>query len=187
MDKHDLRDELTHILLFPENFTQLISMLLDWFIKKFGTSNVGIWLDENNEGMNLVGYMKCTDYYESIKTILEEDMVPGIIKTGLSCSNNWSRKGLALDKPYSFVGFPCNYQGHTVATIILFRPRDEDNLFNSQTEDLIALCEPLIVCGFAKILKWDRDKKPRTSSNPLQKSEKKDPADWWKKGEEPPF
>jgi DNA-binding response OmpR family regulator len=176
---------------------QLLCHAMDWVLRQVGFSNLAVWLASDDE-FQLGAYMK---YSVTGDPELTEAMRTGLVarinRDGfLRLEGAPLRQQLtATEKPYlseqTVIGISCNYLGETLATIVLFR--DHTKPFTDEHAALLKEICPVFAVALATIVrqvqKFESDETPFhdgdiDSHGPGSRD---DSADWWKRGEQPPF
>ncbi|HEX8340952.1 MAG TPA: response regulator [Tepidisphaeraceae bacterium] len=178
---------------------QLLCHAMDWVLKEAGYCNIAIWLSGDNEVFDLGAYMKYTTAGEKQTTqALHDALVPLTAKEGSTHLSG--EEFLAMLKPSEKKLLPnqtamtvaCNYLGETLAVFACFRDgkcpfKDEDAAMLKQIGGLFAVALATSTRGDAP-----DETDSNTLDEPKNESRKKpnkkdDAADWWKRGEAPPF
>jgi FixJ family two-component response regulator len=177
---------------------QLLCHAMDWILKEAGYCNIAIWLSGDEHTFELGAYMKYTTVGEKkVTAALHDALVPSTAKEGfLHLSGD---EFLALLRPaekkllpfQTAMSVACNYLGETLAVVSCFRDgkcpfRDEDAAMLKQIAGLFAIALASSTRG------EDKSSEPEAGGyaddEPKNKTKKKDDAaDWWKRGEAPPF
>ena len=109
---------------------------------------------------------------------------------------------LSYVKGQDVVAVNCTYLGESLAALVFFR--DAKSPFTEDDESLLKAVSPIFAVNLATVVRGAEDEvngkpdddspffdgaegqdKPENKKKP--KKENKDAADWWKRGEDPPF
>jgi len=176
---------------------QLLCHTMDWLLRQVGYCNIGIWLASADHELQLGAFMKYTiaaepPLMEALqKNLLKLTMRRGFVRLGAADLKATLTPGeLKYLAEQDVVAINCTYLGESLAVMALFR--DHNTPFS--TDDVAALktMSPLFALSLARAVRGndgDNDE-PQEGNNPPpsnDKPKKKDPADWWKNGEAPPF
>lgn len=189
---------------------QLICQSMDWLMRQIGYSNVAVWLVGDDGGYQLGAYMKYTvPGDEAVSEVLRRVLLPLAARDGRDTpmkikssdlSGKLSPKEQQLMKDQEFLAIDCTYLGESLAAIVFFR--DEQVPFSDPDLDTLRSVAPVFASALATIVRLvesdshepsgaeDSDAGNEgggTYEPKKRKSNKPDPADWWKRGEEPPF
>ncbi len=189
-----------------KDLEQLLCHAMDWLLRQLGYSNVAIWLTGDDGEYQLGAYMKYTTAGEPAFT---EAMKAGVVnlvnRDGfLHLSADEARDKLSADElkfmaGQSVLGVTSTYLGEPLAAIILFR--DGKTPFTDDDAQALKAISPIFATALAgtvhdeessededgggSLLDGDGDE---DSDQPKKKRKQpKNDADWWKRGEAPPF
>lgn len=191
---------------FIENVTDLEQLLchsMDWMLRQVGYCNIGIWLASAEEGLQLGAFMKYTVAAEpEFNDALQKNLLRMAARRGFvrlrdpEIKSNLTPVEMKYLTNQDVMALNCTYLGESLAVILLFR----DNKTPFSEDDVIALktISPLFALALAKSVRGhegdereERDPEhrdePQAPEQPKSNKKKPDPADWWKRGEEPPF
>ncbi|QOV91765.1 response regulator [Humisphaera borealis] len=190
---------------------QLICQSMDWLMRQLGYSNVAVWLVGDDGGYQLGAYMKYTiPGDEQVSEILRRVVLPLAARDGRDTPMKFKSSELAdklspkeqqLMKDQEILTIDCTYLGESLAAIVFFR--DEHVPFSEPDLDTLRSVSPIFASALATIVRGAETDAPEptgaedsfdsnsdgggTYDPKKRKSNKPDPADWWKRGEEPPF
>jgi hypothetical protein len=104
-------------------------------------------------------------------------------------------------KGQDVVAVNCTYLGESLAALVFFR--DAKSPFNEDDESLLKQVSPIFAVNLASVVRGSEDEAPpkgdddgspffdgaegNDKTNKKKQPKKEDPADWWKRGETPPF
>ena len=185
-----------------KDLEQLLCHAMDWLLREMGYCNVAVFLAADDGVFQLGAYMKYTVAGEALLTdSLRRVVVPIAVKDTIlhqsaqKLADRFTPQEMAFLSGQDILAVNCTYLGESLASLIFFR--EEKNAFTDEDTDLLKQISPIFALELAKVVREsdggeepfceagdteqeDRDVKPR-------KRPRKDPADWWKNGEPPPF
>lgn len=175
---------------------QLLCHTMDWLLRQLGYCNIGIWLTSADAELQLGAFMKYTVAAEpEFTTAIEANLLRLVSRRGfirLQESDGTAMlttTELKFLKGQDIIGVNCTYMGESLGVLILFR--DRKTPFKDEDVSAVKTISPLFAGALATAVKrMESDEDPEDdSSTPDQprKKGKPNPADWWKRGEEPPF
>lgn len=198
-----------------KDLEQLLCHAMDWLLRQMGYSNVAVWLTAEDGEFQLGAYMKYTAAGEQILTdAMKRVILPMAVRDGMVHINGDELKEKFTPQEASFykgqdiIAVNCTYLGDSLAAIVFFR--DARSPFAAEFEGLLKAISPIFAVSLASVVRGTEneadygdeeggpfldkttddgpggtldDEKPK----PRKKSPKPDPADWWKRGESPPF
>lgn len=183
-----------------EDLEQLLCHAMDWLMRQVGYSNVAIWLAAEEGDFQLGAYMKYTVAGEKMLTdALKRVVLPTTARDGLlhtrvqSLASRFTPQELNLLGAHDLLAVNCTYLGESLATIIFFR--DAKTPFTGDDQILLRSISPIFAISLASMVRGGspnekNEEHPFLSGDTLDEDRDKprrDPADWWKKGEQPPF
>jgi FixJ family two-component response regulator len=192
------------LLAEAADLEQMLCHAMDWLLRQIGYSNVAIWLTADDGEYQLGAYMKYTTPGEPAFT---EAMKQGILKhinrdgfvhlTADEAREKLSHAELQHMAGQSILAVTCTYLGESLATVVMFR--DAKTPFTDDDAQALKAVSPLFATALAGSVR-DEDADVDDGSMldggddhdadgpPTKKpKEKKNDADWWKRGEAPPF
>lgn len=182
---------------------QLLCHSMDWMLRQMGYANVGIWLSAEDGEFQLGAYMKYTVPGEQILTdALKRVLLPRAVHEGFvrakgeDFQDKFTPQEMALLKGQDIVAVNCTYLGESLAALVFFR--DAKGPFNADDESLLKQVSPIFAVSLASVVRgaegdpetpfFDGAGEPEKKDPKQQpKKKKEDAADWWKRGEDPPF
>jgi FixJ family two-component response regulator len=208
MESVRLQEGFRNLIGSATDLEELLCHTMDWLLRQLGYANVGIWLSGDDDSYNLGAYMKYTVPGDSaLTTALERNLVRMVARKGFvhigeaDAAAVLTGPELAKLPKQDLIAANCTYLGDTLGVVVLFR--DAKSPFTE--EDMIALKSvmPLLAAALTRAVHasgvnddeyqppagTDMDVPPPSSNSakPRKKRAKDDPADWWKRGETPPF
>jgi FixJ family two-component response regulator len=209
LDGVRLQEAFRKLMLGAADLEQMLCHAMDWILRHAGYSNVAIWLASEEEGFELGAYMKYTVPGEpELTRAMGAGLVPKINREGsVHLFNGEAREHLtaaeaSMLKGQEILGVNCTYLGESLAVVVMFR--DEKCPFTDEDVAMIRAISPIFALALANMVRQSQqddedadeppsnddtsimdDDKPREKKE--RKPERKNDADWWKRGEPPPF
>ena len=205
-----------NLLNQSKDLEQMLCHAMDWMLRQLGYSNVAVWLTGDDGEYQLGAYMKYTTPGEPPLTEAMRNGILRLVNRDgfihLSAEEAADKLSPA-ERPFlanqTILGVTCTYLGESLAGVILFR--DGKTPFTDDDAQALKSISPIFATSLASIVHDDEDDddtdnggggggsllddggsggsdKPKDDKPPKKK--KKDPtndADWWKRGEAPPF
>jgi len=181
---------------------QLLCHSMDWILRQIGYSNVAIWLAADDADFQLGAYMKYTiPGDEPLCEALRTGLLPQTIQQGVlhldadEAQQKMTPAELKFLRGQTVLAINCTYLGEPLAALILFREGDKP--FTDEDEEVLKMISPVFACALASAVR-DQENSEGGSGEESESEEgepggegrKKDDrgeADWWKRGEPPPF
>ena len=198
------------LLAEAKDLEQLLCHAMDWLLRQIGYSNVAVWLSGDDAEYQLGAYMKYTTAGEQQFT---DAMKQGLLKlvnrdgfVHLSADevrDKLSHTELQFMAGQSVLGVTCTYLGESLATIIMFR--DAKTPFTDDDATALKSISPIFATSLAGSVHDDdpdggdddgggslldddvNGGKGGPGAKPKKPRDKTADADWWKRGEAPPF
>jgi FixJ family two-component response regulator len=176
---------------------QLLCHTMDWLLRQVGYCNIGIWLASAEHDLQLGAFMKYTIAAEPPlmeamqKNLLKLTMRRGFVRLGAAdLKATLTPAELKYLAEQDILAINCTYLGESLAVMALFR--DHNTPFSNDDIAAIKTMSPLFALSLARAVKINENEgeDPPDGNQPPpsnEKPKKKDPADWWKNGEAPPF
>lgn len=185
-----------------KDMEQVLCHAMDWMLRQVGYCNVAIWLAADEQQFQLGAYMKYTIPGEPpLTTAMKGGLVPmvqheGVVRmTGDEADERLTPAELEYLSDQAVLGVNCTYLSEPLAAVILFR--DGAKPFTEADEVALKTIAPVFACTLAAIVREaisdplpgedtlheEDGEQPRNGDEPDRKSD----ADWWKRGEAPPF
>jgi DNA-binding response OmpR family regulator len=185
-----------------KDLEQMLCHAMDWLLRQLGYSNVAVWLAGDDSDYQLGAYMKYTIAGEPALT---EAIKGGILKhvnhegfvhlTADEARAKLSNPELTHLSGQTILGVTCTYLGEVLAAVIIFR--DGKTPFSEDDGNALKAISPIFATSLATMVKGDEDDEGGEDAGPLMDDDEKDKkpkkrdktsdADWWKRGEDPPF
>ena len=182
---------------------QLLCHAMDWLLKEAGYSNIAVWLSDDGGAFELGAYMKYTLVgTQKVTTTLRDALVQSTVRDGfLHLSSSEMTQMLTpverkLLPDQTVISASCAYLGESLAVVSLFR--DGKTPFRDEDANMLREIAGIFATQLATVVKRGdgenatseaTDETPWIDEEPKDKAKKKkkDEADWWKRGEAPPF
>jgi FixJ family two-component response regulator len=178
---------------------QLLCHSMDWMLRQMGYCNVAIWLASEENDFQLGAYMKYTiDGEADLTEAMKRGVVPQTLQHGLlqlngeAVQERLTPAELDYLADQSILAVNCTYLGESLAVVVLFR--DDREAFTEEDGALLKQISALLAVSLAETVR--KAQGGTGEENPFYDGEggsephrdgKPDAADWWKRGEEPPF
>lgn len=189
-----------------QDLEQLLCHGMDWLLKEAGYSNIAIWLSGDENNFELGAYMKYTIVGDAkVTSALHSAVVHATAREGfLNLSADELAKRLTpADKKLlpnqAALCTSCTYLGESLAVVALFR--DAKTPFRREDDAMLRQIAGVFATRLTSLVKRDDDDAPGPTDSyendtnngwaeddkPKPNKKKDDSADWWKRGEAPPF
>lgn len=216
MDGVRTQDGFRRYIENAKDLEQLLCHSMDWLLRQLGYSNVAVWLASEEGEFQLGAYMKYTTPGDAVLTeALKRVLLPIAAREGFIKLDARELKGKMNGEEYryverqSFLAMNCTYLGEALASIVFFR--DEATPFKDEDADVMQAVGPIFAVALASVVHDETggdddgdggapidgndddnhgafDEPPVDGPSPAKKkTNKKDDADWWKRGDAPPF
>ncbi len=191
---------------------QMLCNSMDWILKNLGYCNVAVYLAGESKEYELGAYMKYTiQGTPQLTDAMKHGIVPLSVRENLvhiptvGAGGTLTPIELQMLSSQTIVASNCLYLGESLASMVLFR--DSKSPFSDADKETVkAISSIFATCLAAVVRREDGDDdfdieppapdEPRpddTATDDLhqkrrkRKKGKRDEADWWKNGENPPF
>jgi DNA-binding response OmpR family regulator len=201
LDQVRLQEAFRKLMHEAKDLEQLLCNAMDWILREIGYSNVAIWLASEEHDFELGAYMKYTIACDTkLSDAMQKGLLPMTVREGtLRLSEEEVQAKLtptesAILRGQNVLAINCTYLGEPLAAFILFR--DQKAPFTDQDVAVLNAVSPIFSVTLAATVrqseKADLDENPfyDGDQNQNEHDEKRDArseADWWKRGEPPPF
>lgn len=206
LDLVRVQESYRHCQAEAKDLEQLLCHTMDWMLRQMGYSNIAVWLAGDDDDFQLGAYMKYTIPGEPRLTeALRNGLVKVAVKDGavhLSGAELKARLTAAeLDqlKDQDVLAVNCSYLAESLGVVVMFR--DAKSPFSEEDAATLKTVCPLFAVALAGIVRGEEDEEESSEGGgstldeenrdkgekDKDKRKKKDDADWWKRGEEPPF
>ena len=188
-----------------QDLEQLLCHAMDWLLKEVGYSNIAVWLSGEDEQFELGAYMKYTVVGDAkVTDALKSAVVAPTAREGfLNLSDaEFAKRLTAADRKLLAhqvaLSTSCTYLGESLAVITLFR--DAKTPYRPEDDAMLRQVATVFATRLTSLVKKDDaadeggdephgdegGQSPWSDDEP-KKKKKTDAADWWKRGEAPPF
>ena len=188
-----------------KDLEQLLCHGMDWILRQVGYSNVAVWLSSDEQDFQLGAYIKYTiagdqPLTDAMKTgLLRTTVREGFVRLSPAEADKLSPEERKHLKNQSILSINCTYLGESLAVITLFR--DQSSAFTDDDAAALKSVSPIFATMLASVVRStenelmpdNEDNEGKSDDNwadespEKKKGKKPDPADWWKRGETPPF
>ncbi len=211
------QESFRKLLAEAKDLEQLLCHAMDWMLRQLGYSNVAVWLASEETEFQLGAYMKYTTAGSPALTdAMKNGIVPMINRESfLHLSADEAKKVLTAEELKHMSGqtvlaMACTYLGESLAGVVLFR--DAASPFTDEDAAALKAIGPIFATALASCVRGSdgteedpdpdtepagdgnnpfydnvEDEGPKDTDTNKPKKPKKDAADWWKRGEAPPF
>lgn len=207
----DLRNQesFRKLLDSASDLEQMLCHAMDWILRNAGYCNLAVYLAADDADYQLGAYMKYTIAGEPAFTeAMKQNLVPMTAREGFVQLQGYDvKKYLSADEHKTLVGQTilatnCTYLGESLAVLVMFR--DEKSPFTDEDAAMVKAIAPLFATALAAMVRHEDGESPGggtaqdnedTAGDPdedekrrrqRRKKEQHD-ADWWKRGDPPPF
>jgi len=204
LDEVRLQEAFRKLMNEAKDLEQLLCHAMDWILREIGYSNVAIWLASEEQDFELGAYMKYTIAGDTKLTdAIQKGLLPMTVRNGTvhltdeEVATKLTPTESATLRGQTVLGVSCTYLGEPLAAFILFR--DQKAPFTEQDIEMLKAISPIFSVALASTVR--QSEKADLDENPFydgddhtgereERDEKRDTrseADWWKRGEPPPF
>jgi DNA-binding response OmpR family regulator len=195
------------VIVASEDLEQMLCHAMDWILRQIGYSNVAIWLAGPDPDFQLGAYMKYTIPGDPALTEAMRGGLLQIIRRDgmMHLEANEAIKVMSpaeaqILRNQTVLGIHCTYLGESLASIVLFREGSKP--FSAEDAATLRAIAPVFAVTLATMVRGedgndygDDEQDEEKFDGPLMdepddsspRRKKKDDADWWKRGEQPPF
>ncbi len=203
IDQVRMQESFRKLLMQATDLEQLLCHAMDWILRQAGYCNVAIWLASEEHKFELGAYMKYTIAGEQPFTdAMRNGLLPLISREGYAhlfgpeITEHLTPAECEYLKGQEILGSNCTYLGESVAAIVMFR--DEKAPFSDDDVAMLKAISPIFAVTLAGLVRRTQDEPAEgeddggglldehdgENDHPKKKP---DSADWWKRGEPPPF
>lgn len=197
VDQIRVQESFRRLLDQAQDLEQLLCHAMDWILRQAGYCNMAIWLASEEQEFELGAYMKYTIPGEpELTDAMQAGLLRLVNREGLvhllghELSERLTPAELSLLAGQEILGCNCTYLGETLAVIVMFR--DEKTPFTDDDAAMLRSISPIFAVALAGMVRgWqsssDDDPDGGTMLDDPDVGPRKNDADWWKRGEPPPF
>jgi FixJ family two-component response regulator len=188
-----------------KDLEQLLCHAMDWLLRQVGYSNVAVWLASEEGDYQLGAYMKYTVAGEPALTealrrvVLPAAPADGVVRMhGSALGDKLTLQEFKLLDGYEILTLNCTYLGESLAALVFFRK--EQAPFTEEDQMLLKSIGPIFAVALAGVVRdtpddpegpgdgpGGTDMQDRPEDNGKDQRDARNSADWWKRGEPPPF
>jgi FixJ family two-component response regulator len=211
-----IQESFRKLLDEAQDLEQLLCHAMDWILRQSGYCNVAIWLASEDREFELGAYMKYTiPGKPELTEAMKGGLLPMTNRDGLvvlegdNVKKRLTPTEFAQLNGQTIMSANCTYLGESLAMFVMFR--DEKSPFSEDDQAMMKAISPLFATALATIVRGgegepegeseeeaggslldgpvEENPQDKQSNKPRPKK-RKDPtsdADWWKRGEPPPF
>jgi hypothetical protein len=190
MDKYiSAQAELCNMLRLTQDLCGVLTTGTEWLLRYLGPANIAIYLpNENGDALIPGSYVSLAVKNDDV---LLDKLVTYILREiGRKSSGKLSFKGEGDEMSemiferlagYDLIVRRCTHLTQTIGMAVVFRQPQLKKLFTPHYEKMLKVFEPIFSTALMECF--------RSNDEPDddQGSQKGDKADWWKRGEQPPF
>jgi DNA-binding response OmpR family regulator len=201
MDQVRTQEGFRKLMEEAKDLEQLLCHAMDWVLREMGYANVAIWLASEEHEFELGAYMKYTIPCDTnLSNVMKHALLPLTVREGMlrlteeEIQSRLSPANAALLPSQNVLACNCTYLGEPLAAIILFR--DQKCPFTDEDAALLKTVAPIFSVALAATVrqsqKGDGDDNPfydgeADNNDRDERRDSRNEADWWKRGEPPPF
>jgi FixJ family two-component response regulator len=201
LDNVRTKDGFRNFIANAKDLEQLLCHAMDWLLREIGYANVAVFLASDEGVFQLGAYMKYTVAGETMVTeAIRRAIIPMAVKDaivhfgGKTLGDRLTSQEMVFMKGQDILAVNCTYLGESLACIVFFR--EEKNGFNEADAELLRQIAPIFAIELATVVReaesdetpfCEGDSDSQKGKSSKKRPPKKDPADWWKNGEAPPF
>ncbi|MGH7177278.1 MAG: response regulator [Tepidisphaeraceae bacterium] len=189
-----------------KDLEQLLCHGMDWILRHAGYANVAVWLAADDHEFELGAYMKYTVPGErELIDAMKNGLLPLVQREGVVHlhPDEIVHRLTPAETEYlagnTVLAANCTYLGESLASFVMFR--DSRSPFSEADEQMLRSICPIFATALASIVKKsnkyelddqspfyspDEDTMTRDEEERRRRRDS-DKADWWKRGEPPPF
>lgn len=202
---HDVRlgEGFRKTIESAHDLEQMLCHAMDWLLKEAGYSNIAIWLAGEQGQFELGAYMKYTLPGDKKRVeVLKESMLQRTLREGFVHLSDQEYDQLLssadrkLLPAQTIASSACTYLGEALAVIMLFR--DGKCPFRDEDESMLKTVSSIFATALATMIHpqkkseaaddlWEESPDDSKEESNKPKSKPEQDADWWKRGEPPPF
>ncbi len=204
VDQLRIQEDFRKVLAQAKDLEQLLCHGMDWLLRHVGYCNVAVWLASEEHIFELGAYMKYTiPGDKELTEAMRGGILPLITRENLVLLEGESIRDKLTPAEFeylhnqSILGANCTYLGESLAALVLFR--DARSPFTDQDVSAVQSISPIFALALAEVVRRaerhpddspfydDHPDDDRDSRDKRDKRDKHNEADWWKRGEAPPF
>lgn len=205
LDEVRVKEAFRKLLAEAKDLEQLLCHTMDWLLRQIGYSNVAIWLASEEQAFELGAYMKYTIAGEPELTdamrdgLLQLATREGVLRYGPDeIAEKLSKQEALRLKGQNLLAVNCTYLGEPLAVFVCFR--DAKCPFVDEDVEMLKAITPIFAAALASTVRrgeepegdtdnpfYDDSSDGRPRRDDRDDRDSRNAADWWKRGEPPPF
>lgn len=211
------QESFRKLLDSSKDLEQMLCHAMDWLLRNAGYCNLAVWLGSDDSDFQLGAYMKYTIAGEpSFTEAMKLGIVPMVAREGLVQLEGYDVRKYLTPAEYktldgnTILGVNCTYLGESLAVLVLFR--DEKCPFTPEDVAMLKAIAPLFATALAAMVRKHEgsdddpsgnddtaygglshdegepgDSDPDEKRRRQRRRKEQHDADWWKRGDPPPF
>jgi DNA-binding NarL/FixJ family response regulator len=195
VDTIRIEESFRKVLVSAADLEQMLCHAMDFILRRIGYCNVAIWLAGDDEGYELGAYMKYTIPGDApLTSALRRGALPLVQRQGFArLTADDIQQKLTPDegrllRGQVLMGADCTYLGESLGSWVLFR--DQSTPFSDDDAALLQAISPVFAVCLAGMVRNADDEEGGDGGTMLDDGDHPRPstdADWWKRGDAPPF
>lgn len=208
MDAVRVQEDFRKLCDRATDLEQLLCHAMDWIMRRVGYANIAVFLaadeaETNATTFQLGAYVKYTmasspELTDSLRdgTVARAGREGFVRMNADDAARELTAAELRHLRGQAVVAANCTYLGESLATVVLFR--DGASPFTNEDAETFRAIAPIFAIALAGQVKGpggaasdsspeDDAASPEDGASPKEKRDDKTDADWWKRGEAPPF
>ncbi len=210
-----LQHQLTDVLMFAQSSSGLVTIAMDWLRQSIGHANIAVWhVDEQQKYHYLAGYLKHTVCDNEVPMsgivpyLLECDLqytaFKEVVFRGTGMPVGWT-KAFPKMRNQRMLAARCDFLSDTIAVVAMFRKPFAygSPAFTERQQQIFQMFIPIFTPALWSMLEREAEEAEEALNEASENQDdgvlmddddteeprpgRKDKADWWKRGEPPPF
>lgn len=204
----DLRNQesFRKLIESSSDLEQMLCHAMDWILRNTGYCNLAVWLAADDADFQLGAYMKYTIPGDpGLTEAIKKNLVPMVAREGLVHIEGHDTKKFLSPAELKYLNGQtvlatnCTYLGESLAVLAMFR--DEKSPFTDDDVAMLRAIAPVFATALAAVVRKHEDYESTGDAGPAEphneappeddkrrrKEKERHDADWWKRGEPPPF
>ncbi|MES2437044.1 MAG: hypothetical protein V4519_03450 [Patescibacteria group bacterium] len=186
--------QLVNMLLASSNPNpqRVVAIYMDWIIRNLRGLNIALWLKQEKGHFENVAYFKHTvPKTKDVLSALEHVVVSRAIHEGLVTLSASRRRfsHLRALADNDVIAMRLTSLGSVSGVLLVFRHKRQGGTFTGSDKHLLVQSESIFMSALAgaQDRASEETKRPNEEAPPPPQTKPPDPADWWKRGEKPPY
>lgn len=209
LDEVRTQESFRALLAGARDLEQMLCHAMDWLLRKAGYCNIAIYLADDDRQYELGAYMKYTiPGTKELTNAMRNGILGHVVRDGFVAAAGTdllellSPEEIAVLHGQTLIATTCNYLGESLAALVLYR--DEKSPFSREDEQMLKAIAPLFATALTSLVHREAPgasddddgdgtdgfwKDPPGPDDPSKRKrgDRTGDADWWKRGEPPPF